>query len=64
MRNYLFILSFITITIINGCTYTNLTENQIYKSKQNYKCDIKMLNVGSSFGGIPLRQDTTVPIEK
>ena len=40
MRNYLFILSFITITIINGCTYTNLTENQIYKSKQNYKCDI------------------------
>ena len=45
MRNYLFILSFITITIINGCTYTNLTENQIYKSKQNYKCDIIIDNL-------------------
>lgn len=45
MRNYLFILSFITITIINGYTYTNLTENQIYKSKQNYKCDIIIDNL-------------------
>ncbi len=45
MRNYLFILSFITITIINGCTYTNLNENQIYKSKQEYKCSIIIDNL-------------------
>nr|MDE7315791.1 hypothetical protein [Mucispirillum sp.] len=33
------------ITIINGCAASNFTENQIYKSKQEYKCDIIIDNL-------------------
>lgn len=44
MKYYLF-YCFTIITIINGCAASNLTENQIYKSKQEYKCDIIIDNL-------------------
>lgn len=45
MKYYLFVLLFTIITIINGCAAANFTENQIYKSKQEYKCDIIIDNL-------------------
>lgn len=45
MKYYLFVLLFTIITIINGCAASNFTKNQIYKSKQKYKCDIIIDNL-------------------
>lgn len=45
MKYYLFVLLFTIITIINGCAASNFNKNQIYKSKQKYKCDIIIDNL-------------------
>lgn len=45
MKYYLFVLLFTIITIINGCAASDFTEKQIYKSKQEYKCDIIIDNL-------------------